>query len=202
VKTSLLAGAISMQGNIFVPFLATRKLPRKAGNGHPFTPPPFGIWRAKDGKELAISSGGDEDWPDFCAVIGKPELVTDPRFAKRAARLENRDELFNILQEAFKAETRDEWVRLLQAAGLWATPLCNYEELCSTSHLKDNELLVDMNHPEVGNFSGINTPVAFGEARAIAKRPPLLGEHTREVLAEAGYGESDVEALYKSGAVA
>lgn len=203
LKTSLLAGALSLQGNILVPYLATRKLPGKAGNGHPLTPPPFGVWKASDGKELAISGGGDEAWSECCIIIGKPELGSDPRFATRAARLENRDELFDTLQEAFATRPRDEWVRQLRAAGLWVTQVCDYEELCASSQVKNNEMLVEVPHPTGGTFTALNTPVAFTEgSTSIRRPPPLLGEHTREILAELDYCDKAIDSLYACGTVA
>ena len=204
VKTSLLAGTLLVQEPLFSTFLSTGQLPRKAENGHPMSPPPFGIWKAADGKELAISGNRDpDDWLDFCAIIGRPEIAEDPRFATNEARMENIDALFEIIAEALTHETRDEWLRLLSAAGFWVTRVCDYEELCASSHLRDNDLLVDMEHPSLGRYTTLSTPVAFNDLPTETKRrPPLLGEHTREVLAELGYDGGTIDSLYEAGVVA
>ena len=99
-------------------------------------------------------------------------------------------------------EPRHKWVQIFRTAGLWSVPVRDYEEICSTPHLRDNDLLVDMSHPLLGDFSALNTPLHFDDTRAVANRPPpLLGEHTREVLADMGYGSEAIDALEASGIV-
>ncbi len=204
VKTSLLAGALLLQENTFGPYLATGQLPRKAGNGHPGSAPPYGIWRAGDGKELGISAGpGPEVWPNFCRAIDRPMLADDPRFATAEARVKHRDELFECVNEAMTARTRDEWIRVVREAGLWAAPVSSYEDLAATNQLQDNGLLIDNSYPSAGSFKSLNTPVSLSNSKTVVRRrPPGLGEHTREVLTELGYIATEIESLYQTDAVA
>jgi crotonobetainyl-CoA:carnitine CoA-transferase CaiB-like acyl-CoA transferase len=203
VKTSLLAGGLLLQEPLFTTYLSNHQLPRKAENGHPMSPPPYGVWRAGDGKEFASSATiDDESWAEFCALVDRPQLIDDPRFSTGEARRQHHTELFAIIDEALAHETRDEWLRLFRAAGVWVTPVHNYEELCASSHLRDNDLVVDMTHP-TGEFTALNTPISLSDTpREVRRPPPRLGEHTREVLEEAGYEEEAIEALFRSGVVA
>ncbi len=204
VKTSLLAGALLLQENSFGPYLATGKLPAKAGNGHPGSAPPYGIWRAADGKELGVSAGvGPEVWPNFCNVIDRPKLIDDPRFATAEARVTNRIELFECVNEAMAARPRDEWVRLIRETGIWAAPVSSYEELAASTQLEDNDLLIDNSYPSAGDFKSLNTPISLSNSKtAVRRRPPGLGEHTREVLVELGYATAEIDAMYRANVVA
>ncbi|HJO81285.1 MAG: CoA transferase [SAR202 cluster bacterium] len=204
VKTSLLGGALLLQENSFGPYLATGKLPRKAGNGHPGSAPPYGIWRASDGKELGVSSGvGPEVWPNFCNAIGRPQLIDDPRFSTAENRLTNRDELFECVNEAMAARPRDEWIRVIRKAGIWAAPVSTYDELTASTQLDDNDLLVDNNYPAAGDFKSLNTPISLGNSKTVVRhRPPGLGEHTREVLTELGYATAEIDSMYRKNVVA
>lgn len=201
VKTSLLAGGLLLQEPLITTYLSNRELPRKAENGHPMSPPPYGVWKGSDGKEFAISSTVDEEsWKEFCAFINRPELVEDPRFTNADARREHHSELFSEIREALAQETRDDWLELLRTAGVWATPVYNYEELSSTSHLTDNNMVANMPHPSVETFTSLNSPVYLTEADpGIARRPPMVGEHTREIMEEAGYDKERIDELFDSG---
>jgi crotonobetainyl-CoA:carnitine CoA-transferase CaiB-like acyl-CoA transferase len=177
-------------------YFATGTPPARAGNRHPNIVPYESFAGADGWFNLAV--GNDRLWQKFCAVIGRPDLAADPRFASNPDRVVHRDALAALLAEVFCAETVAHWVDLLDGAGIPCGPILDVGEILSHPQTKAREM--------VGSVEGIQmtgTPVKLTGAPAVEPtRSPRLGADTAQVLSEVlGYGDAEVASLVAGGVV-
>ena len=139
-------------------------------------------------------------WPKVCRAIGRTDLEHDPRFDSMAKRTENREELIALLDEVFAQKPLADWTDALDREGcIWA-PAQTITETINHPQTHAREAFTEIEHPTHGPIQLVDTPVKFGEARVGARGPaPELGQHTEEVLLEAGYDWEDIEALRAGG---
>ncbi|HEX2049604.1 MAG TPA: CoA transferase [Actinomycetota bacterium] len=183
-------------------FFATGEAPGRDGNHHP-TITPYGAFEAADGF-LNVSVGNDNQWRRFCDALGAPELAADERFATNALRRAARDELYAALEEILRTRTVDEWVARLDDAGVPAGPIRTLDEVFADPVLQARDMVAEMQHPVAGRVRATGPPWRLdGAALPIRRPPPLLGEHTREVLRDvARYDDARVDELAEAGAIA
>jgi formyl-CoA transferase len=149
---------------------------------------------AADGKPFVVHlSSPPKFWEALTSAAGRTELREDPRFADRRARATHYDELHLELARTFAARPRDEWVAALQAADVPAAPILRMDEVFADPQVRALGLVRDLVHPSLGPMRLVGAAVRMGADRASA--PPLLGEHTRDVLTELGYTGIEIEAL-------
>jgi formyl-CoA transferase len=141
-------------------------------------------------------------WPAFCQAIGRPELAQDPRFVDEEARWENRDALTAIIEEWTRARTKHEAMRILGAAGVPCGACQDTGEVLSDPHLREREMIVDLDYPTRGTYQTVGCPVKLSDSPAELRRPPLLGEHTGPLLAElCGVDQDEFTRLRDDGVV-
>ena len=203
VKTSLFASLLALYPQQVAFFMGNKFAAPKAENGSTHSLPPYGSWKTKDGKEIAISTYRQEYWLKFCVAVGRPEMGEDPRFNSIEERWAHRDELQSFVAEVLLEKTRDEWVPLLRGHGQWAVPVRTFEEICTEdTHLRDNGLMFELEHPKMGKSTFYGLPIKYSKTPMTArKHAPLHGEHTGEVLRELGYSEEEVDQLSEAGIV-
>lgn len=174
--------------------------PGVAGNHHPLAAP-FGVYQAKDGP-FNLAAGNEVMWRRLCDAIGLPDVAHDPRFATVNDRVAHRQELNAILNDAFRTRTAAEWVEYLNARGVACGPIYNLAEVFRDPQVLHQGMLVEMPHPVHGRVKLIGIPIKMSETPGQIRRPPpLLGEHTDEVLREAGYTAEEIGRLHASGVV-
>ena len=176
--------------------------PRRRNSAHPSIVP-FQNFASADGW-IVVGGVKQDAWERLCAVIGRPDLNEDERFATRAARDTHRDELLPILEEAFGARSTDEWIDVLVAAGVPASRVNTVEEALVDPQTVAREDIVEHDHPTLGNVRSIRTPLrlASGGERLEREpeRGPHRGEHTRAVLESlCGYAPELVSELAEAG---
>ena len=162
-------------------YFATGKAPGRIGNLHPNIVP-YQPFRAADG-EVIIACGNDNLYRKFCEAAGCVELADDPRFASNGKRVENRAELTRLLGEIFRKRTKKEWVELLDAAGVPNGPINDIAQVFAEPQVQARGVKIELDHPVAGPLSMVASPMRFsGTPLEFKTPPPLLGEHTDEVL--------------------
>ncbi len=198
VTVSLLDVALHLQAAPMTEYLATGALPPRCGNAAPMTAP-ADLFRTADG-HLVISAYLDNHWRLLCDSIGRPELVEDPRFATKVARVRNRDGLVDELEATLREDTSRGWMARLQGAGLAVGMVKSYADIEDDEQVAAMATLVT-----VGEETPIRTVRAPAQYATWQPRyrlaPPELGAHTEAVLAELGYDAEAVAALAHEGAV-
>jgi crotonobetainyl-CoA:carnitine CoA-transferase CaiB-like acyl-CoA transferase len=172
-------------------------LPRY-GSGHPNLVP-YQAFRASDGW-IFLAVWKDATWRPFCIAANRPELADDPRFATRADRLANRKELTALLEVAIAGRTIDEWMAALEPIDVLCAPVNDYAQLVRHPAVQATGMIVQQEHPRAGRFTTMATAVKLDKTPGtIRTGAPGLGEHSREVLAEAGLTPAEVDALAEQG---
>lgn len=172
-------------------YFATGTPPRRIGNLHPNIVP-YQPFRTADG-DVILACGNDNLYRKFCEAAGCGELAADPRFATNGKRVENRGELTRLLQEVFARRTTKEWVALLEVAGVPNGPINNVAQVFEEPQVKARGIRLKLDHPAAGKLDSVASPMRFsGTPLAFERAPPLLGQHTDEVL-RGLLGKSDAE---------
>jgi crotonobetainyl-CoA:carnitine CoA-transferase CaiB-like acyl-CoA transferase len=176
-------------------YFATGVPPRRIGNLHPNIVP-YQPFRASDG-ELILACGNDNLYRRFCDAAGCPGLATDPRFATNGKRVENRAELTRLLDEVFAKRSKREWLELLEAAGVPNGPINDVAQVFDEPQVKARGVRIELEHAAAGHLPMVASPMRFSATPADYRRaPPLLGEHTAQVLHELlGKSDAEIEAL-------
>jgi crotonobetainyl-CoA:carnitine CoA-transferase CaiB-like acyl-CoA transferase len=144
------------------------------------------VFECADGKWLALHmSSPPKFWEGLAGAIEKADLFDDPRFATREARIEHQDDLIGLMGPIFKTRTRDDWCARLAAAEVPHSPAYDSNEALEDPQARHLQLKVSADHPEMGTFTTVRSPLSFdGERSLDVLPPPALGEHNDEVLAE------------------
>jgi crotonobetainyl-CoA:carnitine CoA-transferase CaiB-like acyl-CoA transferase len=199
VDTSLLEAGIHTTFWHSAIFLATGVSPEPTGSAHVLSAP-YQAFRTRDGW-VTIGGANPANWERLARMMGLPDLVTEPRFRTNADRMQNRAALIEILSEKTRERTTEELVAALDAAGIPAGPVNRIGEMLADPHVLAREMVVETEHPVAGPTKALGVPVKLSRTPGSVRRPaPLLGQHTREVLREAGFRDSEIDALVESGA--
>jgi crotonobetainyl-CoA:carnitine CoA-transferase CaiB-like acyl-CoA transferase len=143
----------------------------------------------------------DKQWRAFFGLIGRPELLNDPRFATQAARSEYFDEAYSLVADAMRTRTTEEWIQALEGADIPVQRMNTLRDIVEDPHLAAIGYFRSVEHPSEGRINSMAVPSEWSESKPEYRRhAPQLGEHTREVLREAGLADAAVEALIASGA--
>ncbi|MGE0699882.1 MAG: CaiB/BaiF CoA transferase family protein [Hyphomicrobiaceae bacterium] len=201
IDMALLDTQVGFLANQGANFLVTGEPPARLGNTHPNIVPYQSV-PTKDGA-IILACGNDNLFSKLCDLLGQPALKTDPRFVTNAARVANRDALDPILDEAMKKRTTAEWVEALEGAGVPCGPINNLKEVFENEQVIARGLRVEIPHPTAGKVSLVRSPMRFSETPVEHKvPPPLLGQHTEEVLRDVlGRSTAEIAELRKAGTV-
>ena len=194
VNTSLLEATIAILSWGAGMFFERGQVPGPAGQHHPLSSP-YGRFRARDGY-LNIAAGSEAMWEKLARALGHPEWIGDERFAGALERLKNRDLLTETLESVLAGGDVTHWVEQINAAGVPCGPVLDIGQVFSDPQVLARKMLVELPHPEVGTYKTTGLPIDLSDTPGAIKRPPpLLGQHTHEILTEAGLTPAEIRNL-------
>jgi crotonobetainyl-CoA:carnitine CoA-transferase CaiB-like acyl-CoA transferase len=200
VQSSLLQAGITLLDFQAARFTMDGQVPPQVGNDHP-TSMPTSAYRTADG-HLNVAASGTVMWQRLCAAIGRPELLEDPRFSRADDRAANRAALADELNRALQTRTSQEWVGLLNAAGVPCGPIYTMDEVFADPQVQHLQATAQVEHPRLGSLRILNQPIKLSRTpAALVSATPERGEHTDEVLGEIGLTAEQIALLRASKVV-
>lgn len=168
---------------------------RRAGRGHQFLQGVWGSFRTKDGW-ICLAGVDDKRWPNFCRVMGIEHVLTDPEYSDNVIRNFRGVKIEKLLDEIFPTKTTDEWMQLLTGIDILATPVQEYQDILNSEQALVNGYITEMDHPQIGKVRVVGTPISLSDTPLTTTTPPPeLGQHSEEILLEAGFSWEDIAAF-------
>lgn len=201
VQVNLLNSALHLQSQELGYYMNTGKIPQRPQNhtGHVMQESPYGIYKTKNGFMSLATNASEkvERFGEIIGVNGLPEMMPD-----KPAMLRDRDKLYSIIAPALEKQTTEYWLEQFQAEGFWCAKVNSYPEVVEDPQVVHNNIIKTITHPKAGEIKVIGAPIEFSETPAtIRLAPPVLGEHTDEVLLEMGYSKERLEELKTEGVI-
>lgn len=183
IDCSILGALLGISALQTSEYFGTGQAPRRLGSAHPRNAPYAGFDAAD--KPFTIAAGNDKLWRDTCAIVGRPDLPDDPRFATQSLRAANQAALTAILQPIFATRPAQEWLAAFDAKGVPCAPINDFADILADPHVREMGWVQPMTMPNGATAETVGFPVAFtGYSFEIERRPPELGEHDEEVYRE------------------
>ncbi len=200
VETSLLDSIVSLQTYLAQGVLATGKVPKPMGSAHPNIAP-YQAFKTKD-SYVIIAIPNDGLWRKMCDALGFDDLKEDPKFAVNANRVKHRTELISRITKFTNTKTTLDITNMLKEAGVPAGPINDIAQVLADPQVIHNGMIQEVDHPTIGNLKVLGIPYSLSETPgSVRLAPPLLGQHTEDVLQGMGYSTSDIVLLREKGVV-
>ncbi len=179
---ALFDSQLTWLANVGSSYLNANALPQRWGNAHPNIVP-YQVFHGSEGKFFVIGVGTEGLWKKFVELLKASALGSDERFLTNTLRIQHRAELVSLLQERFASEPRSAWLQKFASAGIPAAPINGVPEALNDAQTQARGLIVQLEHPALGALRGIANPIQFSSTPVSYRLPPpLLGEHTEEIL--------------------
>jgi crotonobetainyl-CoA:carnitine CoA-transferase CaiB-like acyl-CoA transferase len=199
IDMALLDTQIAMIANMNLNYLIAQRPPRRMGNAHANIVP-YQVFDAVDG-QLVLAVGNDSQFAKFCEAAGCA-LHRDARFRKNADRVRHREVIVPLLEDIMRRRTVAEWVAVLEPIGVPVGPINDLAQAFAQPQVRSRGLQLELPHPLAGTVAGVANPIRMSATpMRYESAPPLLGQHTQEVLGELGIGEQELQALARDGII-
>jgi formyl-CoA transferase len=201
IDMALLDTIVAFGANQIFNWFMSGDVPRRWGNAHPNLLP-YEVFPTADG-HVIVGCGNNSQWQSFCAAAGRPELANEDRFKSMPDRIRNRKALIPLVQKIMKERKSREWIDALEAAGVPCGPINNYKEVFDDPQVQARGLQIEMPHPLSGTMPGVASPMRFSATPVTYDAPPpLLGQHTREVLRQVlAMSDAEIDRLASAGVI-
>jgi crotonobetainyl-CoA:carnitine CoA-transferase CaiB-like acyl-CoA transferase len=201
VETSLLEAGLAWTHWESGAFFGSGEEPTATGTRHRRLAP-YQAYRTQDG-HVTVGANNEKLWRNFCTITcNRPDWLADPRFHDLPSRLKNADALEAEIEKVFATAPTAHWVDQLDRAQVPGGPVYTYRQTLDDAHIKARDMVIEYDHPKIGRMKSIGIPVkSSGELTAIRRAAPWLGQHSRELLQEAGIGDSEIETLFLEGVI-
>ena len=200
VDTSLVEAGLALSVWEATEYLSSGRVPRPLGSAHRMSAP-YQALECADGY-ITVGAANDRLFARLSTLLGHPEWVGDPRFEDDTARVANRQALADGIEQVTRTRPRQHWLARLEAEGIPCGPINTYADVLADEQITAREMVVETHHPTLGRLRTLGTPLKLSRTPLATGRPaPLLGQHTTEVLGEAGYSDAEVAELRAAGAV-
>ncbi len=197
---SLYNSALMLQQSAIASYLSSGELPARSGSAAPYSAPNE-AYPTRDGW-IMIAAYHEDRWSALCEVLGEEGLAARPEFATSPLRVANRGKLMQELSRLLAAKSTAEWQAALEAADVICGPIAGYDAVLASPQLAHNGAIVEMRHPKAGRVRTVGAALGDRDAQSrVHLPPPMIGEHSREVLAGFGFAPQEIDALFSSGAV-
>ena len=175
-------------------YFASGEIPQPMGSGHPVIVP-YQAFKAKD-VFINIAVGNDQLWERFCKAVGLENVMNDPKFATNAKRVENREEIVKIISDLIVTKDGEEWLKIITDAGVPCGPIYTVDKVFADPQVLHREMVKELDHPKAGKVKVTGIPIKLSDTPGeVETAPPVLGQHTQEILTELGYSDKDLEKL-------
>ena len=200
IDMALLDTQVAMLANLGANYLSTGIAPTRMGNAHQNIVP-YQVFEVADG-HLILAVGNDGQFAKFCAVAGQPALALDPLYTRNADRVRHRETLVPLLAALLIQRSKSDWLAALEAAKVPCGAINSLDEVFADPQVRERGMTVAMPHPLTDSLRLVASPIKLSATPVqYARPPPLLGEHTAEVLAAAGLNDAQIAGLRASGVV-
>jgi crotonobetainyl-CoA:carnitine CoA-transferase CaiB-like acyl-CoA transferase len=201
LETSLLEAGLAWTFWEFGAYFGGGEIPQATGTRHRRSAP-YQAFKTKDGY-VTLGANTEKLWKSFCTqVCGRPEWMTDPRFATPQARLNNADALEREIETVFATQPTAYLVEKLDAAAVPGGPVYRYDQILADPHIRARAMLEEIDHPKIGRMKMMGRPIkSTGDLTAIRKPAPWLGQHSAEVLLDLGYPGDEIEGLFAQSVI-
>jgi crotonobetainyl-CoA:carnitine CoA-transferase CaiB-like acyl-CoA transferase len=201
VEISMLDVVITLLSNHATGFLMTGKPVERLGSGHPQLVP-YQAFETLDHQFLIVGILNERFWRKFCEAVERPDWLTNERFVDNTSRVKHREEMVGQVEQVIKQKKADEWLARFAEYDVPVTLVATFEALFSDEQVLANGMVQEMQHDKVGPVKVLGTPFHFAATpAALQSAPPLLGEHTRSILAGLGYDRSQIDTLEAEGVI-
>jgi crotonobetainyl-CoA:carnitine CoA-transferase CaiB-like acyl-CoA transferase len=202
IDLALLDAQVAATSSMAMSYLVAGQHPVRVGMGSQLTAP-YGDFDCADGKVM-IAVGNDKQFVQLCKVLGRPELAQEDRFSTTPKRVANKNELLTIVGGLLKEKPIAHWMPLLREAVVPAAPIYNFDQVYEDPQIKHRQMVKTVPHPLSGTLKVVGNPLNFSETPLEYRRPPpLLGEHTAEILREVlSLGDAEIERLAQQKVIA
>ncbi|KKM04485.1 hypothetical protein LCGC14_1763750 [marine sediment metagenome] len=192
IDVSLLDSQVALLTYQAGAYFASGEIPQPVGSGHPLIVP-YQAFKAKD-VYFNIAAGNDKLWKILCKAIGLEKAIDDPKFATNAKRVENREEIVKVISDIIITKNGEEWLKILTDAGVPCGPIYTIDKVFTDPQVLHRQMLKKLDHPKGGKVMVTGVPIKLSDTPGeVETAPPILGQHTQEILTELGFSDQDIK---------